>query len=222
MKNTYFLFSLGLAAVLSSCASLFTKEVYIDNPSDLDIKVVVDGTEYLISAYSSELVKLPKGEHDVVASNDEQEIFNATVSITDKGILNVTGATYVVWKDLYLEDLDDYDSYAAGALNNEDHEINNNVYEEVDFVVYENESFILKNWDFDVDQDWPSEVDISSGNYVVKSKVYRLEDIEAEWGFYGDFDFSEYSDEELNAFLDSLIQAEGWGDSIDIDAAIGE
>lgn len=222
MKNTYFLLSLCLVAVLSSCSSLFTKEVYIDNPSDLDIKVVVDGTEYLIPAYSSELIKLPKGEHAVVASTDEQEIFNETVGITDKGILNVTGATYVVWKDLYLEDLDDYSSYAAGALNNENHEINNNVYEDVDFVVYENESFIAKIWDFDLDQEWAKEVDISSGNYVVKSKVYRLEDIEAEWGFYGDFDFSEYSDEDLNAFLDSLIQAEDWEDSVDIDAAIGE
>ncbi|MCB0510841.1 MAG: hypothetical protein KDC82_08755 [Bacteroidetes bacterium] len=222
MKNTYFFLGLFALAILSSCSSLFTKKVSIDNPSDLDLTVVVDGTEYLIPAYSSELVELPKGEHAVVASSDGQEIFNETVSVTDNGILNVTLATYVVWKDLYLEDLDDYASYAASALDNKDHEVNNNVYEEVDFVVFENMSFIGEDWDYGIDEEWPMEVDISSGNYVVKSKVYRLEDIEAEWGFYGDFDFSEYSDEELNAFLDSLIQAEGWEDSIEVDANLAE
>lgn len=193
------------ALFIFSCDSLLKKNVLIDNPSDQDLTVLIDGKNYIITPYTSTSVELAKGEYQIIAKQNEQEIFNEKVNIIDNGVLNTTKSTYVIWSDLYLLDLDQYNEYASTELKNVDTEVNGNHYESVTFEVFEGTPFISQNWDFGLEEFWPEEVDLTAGNFSKKSKIYRLEDLESEWGFYGDYDFSDLSDEEFELFMDSLL-----------------
>ena len=190
---------------LFSCDSFLKKNILIDNPSAEELTVVIDGKDYTITPFTSTKLEIAKGEYQIKATQNEEEIFNEKVNITDNGVLNTTKATYVIWTDLYLLDLDEYSLYAAQELNNVDTEVNGNHYEAVTFEVFEATPFINEHWDIGLEEFWPEDVDITSGDFAKKSKIYRLEDLESEWGFYGDYDFSDLSDEDFEQFMDSLI-----------------
>lgn len=193
------------ALFIYSCETFLQKNVLIDNPTEQDLNVVINGKEYTITPYTSTKVELAKGEYQIVAQQNNEEIFNEKVNITDNGVLNTTKSTYVIWTDLYLLDIDKYNEYASTELKNVDTEINGNHYESVTFEVLKGKTFIAQNWDFGLEEFWPEEVDLTAGNFSKKSKIYRLEDLESEWGFYGDYDFSDLSDEEFELFMDSLL-----------------
>jgi len=199
------LFILLPVLFLFACDSILIKTILIDNPSDKELEVVIDGKNYSIAPYTSTKIEIAKGEYQVKANQEENEIFDKKVNIIDNGVLNTTNSTYVIWSDLYVLDLDNYAKYAEEELKNVDTEINGNHYEAVTFEVFEGTPFIQENWDYSLEEFWPEEVDISGNDYVKKSKIYRIEDLESEWGFYGDYDFSEASDEEFEQFMDSII-----------------
>lgn len=190
---------------LFSCDSFIKKNILIDNPSAEELKVVIDGKDYTITPYTSTKIEIAKGEYQIKATQNEEEIFNEKVNIVDNGVLNTTKSTYVIWSDLYLLDIDKYSELAATELNNVDTEVNGNHYESVTFEVYENDVFITENWDYGLEEFWPEEVDLTGIGFIKKSKIYRLEDLESEWGFYGDYDFSDLSDEDFEVFMDSLL-----------------
>lgn len=199
------LFMLIPALFIYSCSSVLQKNILIDNPSNQDLIVTIDGETYEISPYTSKEIEIAKGEYLVIAKQDGEEVFNQKINITDNGVINTTKSTYVVWTDLYLSDIDNYAEIAKAELNNVDTEIEGNHYESVTFQVFKGDPFIAENWDFGLQQFWPQEVDLTSTTFAKKSKIYRLEDLESEWGFYGDYDFSDLSDEDFEQFMDSLI-----------------
>ncbi|MEX0596760.1 MAG: hypothetical protein WD512_09680, partial [Candidatus Paceibacterota bacterium] len=159
-----------------------------------------------ILSYSSIELDLVKGEHLFIAQIDGEEVFNETISITSEGLLNLTKSTYVVHKELYLLDQEKYNEFAEKALNRKDHQIAGKTYQDADFKVYEGETFIPKIWEFGANEELPKEIKTSTEAYEVISKLYRLNDLEKLWGFYGNFDFTETGDKELKQFLDSLAQ----------------
>jgi hypothetical protein len=142
----------------------------------------------------------------IVAEVNNEEIFNETISITSEGLLNPTKAFYVVHKELYLIDQSKYEDHAVNALQRQDHEIAGKTYQDVDFTMFEDQAFIPKAWDFGIDEELPEEIKTTSGDFQVISKLYRVADLEKTWGFFGDYDFSQISDAELQQFLDSLAQ----------------
>lgn len=190
--------------LFSACKSFFKVEIIVDNPNKTPITLIFDGEEHEIPGQSNISLNIVKGEHQIAAAQEGEEIFNETISITGPGVLNPTKSTYVVHKELYLLDQSKYDEYAASALKRQDHQIANKTYEDVDFEVFEGQAFLGKNWDFGVEKELPEEIKTSAGEYEVISKLYRLADLEKAWGFYGDFDFTQTSDTELKQFLDSL------------------
>lgn len=201
-------FLLPFVAILllfSSCDSIIQYDVIIDNPSFDDLTVVVDDKPFEVFGYDYMDGKFSRGAHQVTATNaDGEVVFDEEVDITGDGILNVTGATYVVWTDLYYENEAMYDVYAASGLNlKEVVEINGKEYNDVDLEVYENESFIEEDWDIDLNDYWPDEVS-TSNDYAVRSKVYRVDKLEEDWGYWGDYDYSDYEQEDIDGLLDSL------------------
>jgi len=128
------------------------------------------------------------------------------VSITSNGVLNLCEAIYVVHKEIYLADQDKYADYAESALDLKDVAVNDKTYQNVDFEVYEETVFVPQNWDYGAREKLPEEINASEGEYAVVSKLYRVDSLEKDWGFYGDFDFTGNSDAELQVFLDSLNQ----------------
>lgn len=203
MKNVFTLI-ICASFFLNACTSLFKKEIIVDNDGFSTMVLTVDGKTQELAGFTTTILKLPKGEHEFTAVIEGEPIFDSILVVKEDGLLNLLKKTYVVWHDLYLKNSDEYEKYASETLKNEDVEIDNKLYEDVQFDVFKGDVFIPKNWDFDLTEEWPEEVDFS-GEYAVKGKIYRLIDLEESWGFFQDFDFSDKTDEELNHFLDSLV-----------------
>ena len=190
--------------LLSGCSSFFKVDVFIDNPSDMEMTLVFDNKEYSILPEEYLTLRLVKGEHYIEAKQNEELIFEGTISITQPGLVNLTQANYVVHKELYLKDQERYLEFAEQELNMKDVEVGDKTYQHVDFVVFEEAVFIPNNWDYNFNEALPAEIKTGSGDFAVVSKLYRQKDLEKAWGFNGNFDFSENTDVDLQAFLDSL------------------
>jgi hypothetical protein len=206
MKN--FVFASLLLVLLVSCSWFKKYDVLIDNPTSFRIFVEIGDETYEIEAYSFEEIKLKSGEHKVVAWSDETEVFfDNVVKIDGDGILNPTLTTYVLWKDLYVNDMADYEKYAAEVLKIRDQvTIADKTYNDVDFTVYEKWPFIKALWNFGLFEPWTDELDIHSGNYQLKSKIYRVEDLEEEWGYWGEFDMADYTEQDFKNLIDSILE----------------
>ncbi len=204
MRKTWTLLLCLSLLFISACSSFFKINVEIDNPTDEILTVSVDGKDYEITPKSSTVIDLVKGEHDIKANLDGRSTYEGVVSITNDGLLNLCNSTYVIHKEIYLADQSKYDEYATSALKLADVEINEKTYQNVDFEVYDETILVPKHWDYSVGESLPEEIKASEGEYAVISKLYRIDALEKAWGFYGDFDFSGNSDQELQQFLDSL------------------
>lgn len=203
-----FLFSLLIISILLfGCETEKNVEIVVDNPSELDFSFSLKEEAYTVSALSKTTLKLKEGVYFLWIQNEIGDtLLNDSIYIFSNGLLNPTKSTYVVWNDLYLENFDEYEQIARSALNIQDSIfINDKEYNDVDFDVYENQVFIEKTWDFGVFEDWPEEIDLYSKSTVKKSKIYRLADLEEEWGYWGTFDFNDYTEEEFQQLLDSLL-----------------
>jgi hypothetical protein len=192
--------------LFTACSSFFKIKIIVDNPSKDVIVLSFDGVNHEIPSKSFINLEFVKGEHLVTAQINGEEMFSETISITGEGLLNPTLETYIVHKELYLLEQQKYEDYASKALNRKDHEIAGKTYQDADFLIFEKQAFIEKNWDFGVDKELPEEIKTSSSEYEVISKLYRVSGLEKTWGFFGDFDFTQSSELELQIFLDSLAQ----------------
>lgn len=190
--------------VLSGCSSFFKVQVFIDNPSEKEMIVNFDNKTYTILPEEYLKLRLVKGEHYIEARQNDELIYEGTVSITQSGLVNLTQANYVVHKELYLKDQERYSEFAEEELDLRDVEVGDKTYQHVDFIVFEEEIFIPNNWDYNFNESLPAEIKTGSGDFAIVSKLYRQKDLEKAWGFNGDFDFSENTDVDLKAFLDSL------------------
>lgn len=163
-----------------------------------------DNKTYTILPEEYLKLRLVKGEHYIEARQNDELIYEGTVSITQSGLVNLTQANYVVHKELYLKDQERYSEFAEEELDLRDVEVGDKTYQHVDFIVFEEEIFIPNNWDYNFNESLPAEIKTGSGDFAIVSKLYRQKDLEKAWGFNGDFDFSENTDVDLKAFLDSL------------------
>lgn len=190
--------------ILSGCSSFFKVQVFIDNPSEKEMIVNFDNKTYTILPEEYLKLRLVKGEHYIEARQNDELIYEGTVSITQSGLVNLTQANYVVHKELYLKDQERYSEFAEEELDLRDVEVGDKTYQHVDFIVFEEEIFIPNNWNYNFNESLPAEIKTGSGDFAIVSKLYRQKDLEKAWGFNGDFDFSENTDVDLKAFLDSL------------------
>lgn len=189
--------------LLSAC----TTKVVVDNPSEVDINVSIDGKEYNIAALDQQVVELKKASAQIITTDaDGTELLNETVDITGEGVINATNTTYVIWQDIYCL-AENYELY-KDKLNLKDLiEVNGKEYEEVDFTLAET-PFIAKSWDYDLNESFPDSVDLSN-MYALKTKIYRVQELEDEFGYFGDIDFSSFEEAEVQSFMDSLKQVLG-------------
>lgn len=220
---------LFLSVVLSSCNFFKTHEIFIDNPTEYELTIDINNKTHVIEPYGNKTVKLKAKSYEVVATIQNQEIllhdhlddehdhdheheeaqnfiiYEGTLSVSQSGIFNPTLYTYVVWKDLYLEDMNKYNDYASSQLNLKPQlTINDKNYNDVDFTIFKEQLFIPKTWDYGLAEPWSDNVDVFSKSFVVKSKIYRLDALEEEWGYWGEFDMSDYTDEDFKNLIDSL------------------
>lgn len=163
-KLVNFVIILGSALILSSCG-LNNVPCFIDNPTDQEIVVTLDGKEHKIAPLDFvKIGDIPKGEHKYSLNGGSESIFNVeTVSM-----LNPTMHTYVFVQEEY------------GSSNK------NLVLTEIalDGIIYEG-YFELKtglviphdNVNYNTITPLPEEVSVSnSSSGVVQTKLFRSAD----------------------------------------------
>lgn len=195
------LFFMLYIALLSACTQ--NAQLIIDNPTNKNIVVTLNEKQYDVKAQSNTIIEIKKGKTTMqVSNNNENNSLTQTININDDGLLNPTQSTYVVFTDLYCLE-NEYEQYAKHLNTKKVVVVNNKEYEEVDFQVFE-DVFIPKNWDYDLNTPFPKELEIKN-NYLVKSKLFSVAQLEKEFGYIGNIDFSDYeSEEDVQHYLDSL------------------
>ena len=173
--------------------------IVIDNPKEDDIKVKINDSVYKLYGYASKSIKLKTDTYYIrTLSASDSLLLEDQISITSDGILNPHLMTYVKWSDNYTSNI------SSSSLNKMDITINNNPYFDVSFEVYENQLFIPKTWDFNLFQQWESSVRYYFKKDVVMSKIYRLGDLEKEWGYTFDGDIESLNKKQLDSMVNSL------------------
>lgn len=192
---------------LASCGSFFKVKVFIDNPANNAFTVYIDGNKHEIEKLSGLEVKLAKGEHQFIGAFETDTIFNAIVSTTENGLLNLQKQMYVLNKELYLADESAFEKLSSDLLVLKEYEINGMTYQDADFEIFDNDTFIVEKWNYGINEDYPEEFDSENEDYALVTKLFRIADLEKYWGFYGNFDFTEQNTpNNVEKFIDSLQQ----------------
>ena len=98
MVKKFFSLTILSFILLSGCSSFFKVDVFIDNPSDVEMTIVFDSKEYIVLPEEYLTLRLVKGEHYIEAKHIEELFFEGTISITHPGLVNLKQANYVVHK----------------------------------------------------------------------------------------------------------------------------
>lgn len=194
MNNTFYIL---LIVMLFSCNSI----VLIDNPTVEDINLKIDNVDYKIGANSSQTIELSKDNHYIFAiSANGDTLANETVEIKVNGLLNISKNTYILWTDLYCA-VEDYDKF-KNKLNLQDLiEIDGMEFEEIDFKLID-DVFIEEQWDYSLEEQMPDTVDVSETEmYKIASKLYTLESLKEEFDYYGDIDFYNLNEQEIDSII---------------------
>lgn len=171
--------------------------VVIDNPKQENIKVRIKDSIHEIYGFGSITIPLKSNTYSVSAyTQNDSLFFNKDVLISSDGILNPHLLTYVKWNDLYSVNGENH--YAKEIV------VNNNTFKNVDFEVYENQYFIPKTWDYNLFEPWKSSIQYYFKKDAIKSKIYRVEDLEKEWGFKLDFETQEFTIKQLDSIVKSI------------------
>ena len=197
-KKTY-LFRLLFLLFCFSCNIDSPHYIFVDNPWEEDMKVKINETEHDIPAFGSLEVNLKSGTYQVVATINDSCFFNESITINTSGLLNVHKENYVLWSDLYATA-----NQNSNQISKSDFKINGNLYKNVDFIIYPELNFIPKKWDLNLNETWEENLNYYFLDTKIRSKIYRISDLEKEFGFGPPADFTEYKIEELTDMLNEL------------------
>ena len=106
----------------------------------------------------------------------------------------------MLWTDLYKIN----QKANTKKLKQKDFYINEKLYENVDFIIYDDSIFISKVWDFNINEPWEESLNYYFLNSELKSKIYRINDLEKEFGYGPLPDFTEYTIQELKNRVNTL------------------
>jgi hypothetical protein len=173
-RNIYILFAF---ATLVGCAK---GNLYIDNPDTAIKKIEVDGKAFSIEGKGALILESKPGQHRLVIKDENQILLKDTIFFLGKaGLIRLKPARYVKWRELYGDE-----KYRDEKLNKGKIEYETWVFTG-DFTEYAPEQlYIEKDWDFDLDEEFPKEKvgwDMPGNEkYIIKSKIYRVEDFVKE------------------------------------------
>lgn len=190
---------LSVVLLLASCSH----EVLIDNPTNNDVKVIVKGKEVLVKANSTQKIKVAKGLNSILSiASSGDTLVNENVEIFNEGLLNVTKSNYAIWKDVFCEEAD-YERYKA-KLNLKDTVVVGELeFVDIDLVLL-NDVFIAKTWDLGIDKNMPESVEIAEDEkFKIVSKIYHVAELKEVFNYYGDYDFTNLTEEEINKLINN-------------------
>lgn len=165
MKQFITFLSLSLILLMASCSS---GSVYIDNPTDKEISVSIDGKE-AIKVAPGEYKKVEgveNGEHTLKLSDGEEVKF----MVEGNGFINPTQESYVLVSELYSVRDVNYD------LPFSEIEIGEDIYEGPYEMI--NDPFIRSTtYNYDLNTPFPEEITLAKNkNSKICKKIFRQKD----------------------------------------------
>ena len=161
------------------------KNIIIDNPShqDIHVKINTNKQTYLVYGYDFLELKLPKGFHKIDITNaKDSALFQKNVAIQTDCIINPWLETYVVVFNTYSIEPN------VSKQERSNITIKGNKYKFEEYKVIEKEYIIEKTWDYNLFETWADSLKYFTKKSQRKSKIYRLQDLEKEWGYLMDID----------------------------------
>lgn len=168
MRKLSILFlSLTISLFMISCGGT---ECRLDNPTDKEIKVTIDGKETITLAPGEYTpiykISLSEGEHTMKVDDKDEISFTVSGSV---GMLNPTLSTYVFAKQEYSV------TGMSNTLQDEEIELDEKVYKGP--FEKTNEAFIpTGDMNFGIDQPFKNEITTSKSGVVIMKKLFRKKD----------------------------------------------
>ena len=196
MNQSFWVTFIFSAVLLTACGK--TKfQVSLDNPSKEKVSVSIDGKPYDVMANEAVDVELDEGKHALDANGNKTDF-----TVSGEGMLNVTGAEYVMWKDVYF-DRKKMDDYPAEALKEDSILLDGEKYYG-DLTAYDKKNtFIEKVWDYGISTPFPDTIPLVTASYITKKKLFRKE------AFVKEYNEMNGMTPELQHLMDSILNKTG-------------
>lgn len=184
MKSLKYPLILACSITLCSCFNGPTSEVRpIDNPTNNEIKLVIDGKEIAIPANTRINHTFEYGKHNIAYNNESFEIVVKPVKFNGHGFINPTQSNYILHTFIYATDNtsdETYDKLYEKTLNKIEVNLNGQQVEVELPIKVVNDFFIEdqdNRWDYFIDENMPDEVteniNKNQSYQVHKVKMYR-------------------------------------------------
>jgi hypothetical protein len=201
-KHISFLF---IAIVfISGCSS--KSKVWIDNPLQEPLTVKIGAESYTIPPNSGEYKEFANGEISFEGKSTSKD-FSGKAQIDGEGLLNITGEKYVIWKDLYSNDVDRV-NLPESVLKEDTVKMGDYTFVGEFQWFSPADAFIAKNWDLGIEEAFPDSVTLEIGKYKTLKKVFRMADFEEDYKKTNEVDPAAYLEEIYKDTMDSLAPAD--------------
>lgn len=176
------LFFLAFSSCTNSGKYPQSKLIWIDNPTNAEISIKLDETNYTIPAVSTIDLDLPIGKHQLTYNGQS---VNFVSKYCDQGmILNPTLSTYIYYGELFIEDgvnyEEEWNKLAKDILT--DYQLSDSTIVQLPFQIT-NDLFIEQYkyyWQYDINTPFPKGVSIQEGTGFSKSimmkKMFRKDE----------------------------------------------
>ena len=156
--------------------------VELDNPGEDILKATIDGETHLLKPGERTLLSLEKGAHKIQIADIKNEIIKDTIfHVVKGGLLNIAGAEYLVWKDVFSPQ--STLAMRKSALELQKLTIDKKVFD-IDYqMLPKNQLYVEQYWDYGLTEKFPKkvygwEVD-DDKKYMIKTKLVSLGEFES-------------------------------------------
>lgn len=178
MKKRVLMVLMAVTTLLSSCKREQESQTRIDNPTEKEVKLEIDGTAYTIPAEQFVMVDLDTGKHEMTVDGEESITFEKGEN-DDGAMLNPTHTEYITetipYTDIPLEENHMY-LHSIKTI-----ELDGKEYEGVFKVL--NDTYMpngkRRTWKYGLDQEFPEEVEVEDNGStynLMYAKIYRKKD----------------------------------------------
>ncbi|MWP49827.1 MULTISPECIES: hypothetical protein [unclassified Gilliamella] len=194
MKKIKYCLLLAYSLTLVGCSEPSSIERWIDNPTNNEIKVAIDGNELTIPAKSGVNYTFEYGKHTLSYNDDNFNFVVKPAQFGDSGLVNPTQSNYFLYTAIYsTTDISDEEATkilkSKKEINNIPVIINGEEFEIEVSAKLINDVLIEKSnyhWDYSYDQPFPEEI---TQNLRLKKKQSYHERLKK---LYRESDFIEY------------------------------
>ena len=192
---------LSFLIVFIVCCEESKHQIIVDNPTDFDVELLVNDERYTLYGLETIELNLINANHSFkVINKNDSLLFFKNIRINSDGIVNPFLATYIKWTDIYTSNKSVNKGVKKEII------INKRCYNNVNFEVYKNTAFIRKSWNYSLFEPWEESFEFYTKEEIIRSKIYRLVDIEKKWGYLMDIDTLDISLNKINTMITPVLK----------------